>query len=109
MQQPSRGKKANKTTKNWRLPKRILRKSSKDEILFHQALFYSGTHRLWIALRIFLTDYIPNRTDIILFASLISSWFVPPLFMIVVGLLFGYMFASLTAGATFHGFRHTPE
>jgi hypothetical protein len=80
---------------NWRLSKRFLRQANKDEILFHQAIYHSGTYRLFGAIRILYNDYIPKAKDPILVMLMITSCFVPSLFMVFIGMIFGYMFASL--------------
>lgn len=81
--------------KNWRLSKKVLRKASRDEILFHQALYHTETLGFWGSLQLISTNYITRKTDVFFVLVLIVAWFIPPAFTILVGLIIGYIFASL--------------
>jgi len=81
---------------NWRLPRKVLRKASREEAIFHQALYHSGVHRLIGSIRIILADYIAKRRDILYLLALITALYVPAAFTVLVGLSLGYVFASIT-------------
>jgi len=85
-----------KANESWRLPNKVLRKASREEILFHQALFHSGVHGILGSMRIILTDYIAKRRDIFYLLALLASLYVPAVFTVLVGILTGHIFASIT-------------
>jgi len=80
----------------WRLPKKVLRKVSREEAIFHQALYHSGVHRFIGSIRIILADYIVKRRDILYLLALITALYVPAAFTVLVGLCLGYIFSSIT-------------
>jgi len=82
--------------KCWRLPKRVLRKASRDEVLFYQALYHSPeVHNLWRSIRLIFNEYVPRDMDVVIFVVLALLLFIDPIFMLVLGLVVGYMFASI--------------
>lgn len=85
-----------KNNESWRLSKKALRKASREEVLFHQAIFHYGVHGILGSTRIILTDYIAKRRDIFYLLALLATLYVPAAFTVLVGLLIGYVFASIT-------------
>jgi len=81
---------------NWRLPKKVLRKASREEALFHQALYHSGVHKFMGSTQIILADYIGKQRDIFYLLALITALYIPAVFTVLVGLCLGYIFASIT-------------
>lgn len=90
------GRHPTKDNESWRLSKKVLRKAGREEVLFHQALFHSGVHSIVGSMRIILTDYIAKPRDIFYLLTLLAALSIPTVFTVLVGVLTGHIFASIT-------------
>lgn len=90
------GKLASEKDMALHLPKKILRRISREEVLYHQSIFHSGVLNLADSIKVLWQDYIPRWRDLITLILLVatlslSAWALE----VFTGLVIGYIFSTI--------------